>query len=80
MNMVLEVIYGNNQNKMRREFLNYQEAARFISYNQKSLQLNLGNRLGNTIETKPKYKNELIRKVYQNELGEVRYYILKVND
>jgi biotin synthase-related radical SAM superfamily protein len=76
--MVLEVVLGNSENKKGREFYNLKEATYYIDFNEKSAKASLGNDLGEIIEYKPKHKNEIIRKVYQNACGVKRHYIIRV--
>ncbi len=78
--MKLEVIIGTEESSKGRLFENIKEAAFYMHYNELQASLLLQDKLGVKIESQPKYENEIKRIVYKNELGEKRYYILKITN
>ncbi len=69
--MKLEVIIGKKESGKGRIFETIKEASFYMKYHER---LDSGIK----IESKPKYQHEIKRMVYQNTLGEKRYYILKI--
>ncbi|MDF2699727.1 MAG: hypothetical protein K0Q49_1283 [Haloplasmataceae bacterium] len=73
--MKLEVVISKNELSKGRLFSNLTEASQYMRHNEKMI------KIGNhevLVDTLAKSSNELIRKVYQNSLGQKRYYILKI--
>ncbi|QVK18842.1 hypothetical protein KHQ81_03770 [Mycoplasmatota bacterium] len=78
--MKLEVIIGKKESGRGRVFNNINQASFYMTYQEKQALINLQEKLGSKIETRPKYKNEIKRIVYRNDSGDKHYYILKVTN
>lgn len=72
--MTLAVYFGTNDQMKMRSFHSYREAKQFIEYNERYST----NSFLKKVDLEPIEGNELIRKVYRQENGELRYCILKV--
>lgn len=78
--MKLEVVIGKKESGRGRVFDNINQAFFYMTYQEKQAFINLQDKLGSKIETRPKYENEIKRIVYKNTLGDKHYYILKVTN